>query len=335
MLGEDKWKITIVENVDGTELSNVVVTDAKDPALQYKFRYAIIHGIPCHQWCPPSRYEKIDQGIKYRSNDILVSTYPKCGTTWVEQTVLLLKCNNFDLMDEVHKNAYNKATGFGKLWPDAMLFQDRVTNERQFQNMTWEEFDSAPSPRILKCHFPIQILAGSKGQGVAGLPEGMKIVIMSRNPYDACVSGYYHFGKPSGAPFEAYATTFINGLVGDGSYFDWIKGWYAEYKKFPDRIIWMQYENMKKDPFGETQRLAKHLDLPKADDDEFIREVVNLASFDTMTSSAKAKGGDITGHLRKGVVGDWKNHFSPELFELFKSKVEREMKGIEIDLQYE
>jgi hypothetical protein len=97
----------------------------------------------------------------------------------------------------------------------------------------------------------------------------------------------------------------------------------------------MQYEEMKKDPFGETQRLARHLGIPKADDDEFISEVVELASFDAMTNSAKAKGGDVLGHLRKGVVGDWKNHFSPELFELFKSKVEREMEGIEIDLQFE
>jgi hypothetical protein len=335
MLGEDKWKIAVENDVDGTELFDVVVTDAKDPSVHYRFRYAFIHGIPCLQWCPPSRYEKIDQGINYRSSDTLVSTYPKCGTTWIEQTVLLLNCTNLDFMDEVHKNAYNKVTGFGKIWPDAMLLQDRVTNERQYQNMTWEEFDSAPAPRIVKIHYPVPILIGSKGQGVASLPEGMKIVIISRNPYDACVSGYYHFAKPTGAPFEAYATAFINGMLTYGSYFDWIKGWYAEYKMFPDRIIWMQYEEMKKDPFGETQRLARHLGIPKADDDEFISEVVELASFDAMTNSAKAKGGDVLGHLRKGVVGDWKNHFSPELFELFKSKVEREMEGIEIDLQFE
>jgi hypothetical protein len=335
MLGEDKWKVSIVENIDGGEMSNVVVTDAKDPSIEYKFPVAMIRGIPSQQWCPPSRYEKIDKGIKYRPSDILVSTYPKCGTTWVEQTVLLLKCNNFDQMDEVHKNAYNKATGFGKIWPAAMLFQDRVTNERQYQNMTWEEFDSAPAPRILKSHNGMGVFLGSKGQGVAGLPTGMKIVIVSRNPYDACVSGYYHFAKPKGCPFEGYAIAWINGMMNYGSYFDWIKGWYAEYKKFPDQVIWMQYEDMKKDPFGETQRLARHLEVPKAEDDEFIKEVVELASFDTMQNSAKAKGGDITGHLRKGVVGDWKNHFSPELFELFKGKVEREMEGIEIDLQYE
>jgi hypothetical protein len=112
-----------------------------------------------------------------------------------------------------------------------MLLQDKPTDMKQFQHLSFEEFDAAPSPRVLKSHYASSLLPGTHGGSIKeALPQGMKVVIVSRNPYDACVSGYYHFGKPTGIPFEGYATAWLNGMAEYGSYFDWIKQWYHEYK---------------------------------------------------------------------------------------------------------
>jgi hypothetical protein len=112
-----------------------------------------------------------------------------------------------------------------------MLLQDKPTDMKQFQHLSFEEFDAAPSPRVLKSHYASSLLPGTHGRSIReALPQGMKVVIVSRNPYDACVSGYYHFGKPTGIPFEGYATAWLNGMAEYGSYFDWIKQWYHEYK---------------------------------------------------------------------------------------------------------
>ena len=195
--------------------------------------------------------------------------------------------------------------------------------------MSWEGFDSAPAPRILKAHLPIELMLGANGD-LGSLPVGMKVVVVVRNPYDACVSSYYHAFNPhkNGWPFEAWAATFLNGYAMFGCYFAWVRGWYKQYKKYPDRVIWVQYEEMKQRPMEETRRLSQFLGAPT--DESFIQSVVELSSFESMQDQANKKGGDVIGHLRKGVVGDWRNHFTPDLLAAFKERVHKELDGIEV-----
>jgi hypothetical protein len=70
--------------------------------------------------------------------------------------------------------------------------------------LSWESFDTAPAPRVIKTHAPLQLLLGTNGRGVEALPERTKVVVVSRNPLDACVSCYYHAWNPfkSGWPFD-------------------------------------------------------------------------------------------------------------------------------------
>jgi hypothetical protein len=328
----DRWKIIVAENKDDREITDVTIRDAEKPENEYKFEFALIHGVYCFKYCPFSRYQKISEGLKYRPSDIIVSTYPKCGTTWIEQVVLLLKVGDPSRLDPVHRNAYNKETGVGKLWPDAMLFQDRADDgEKEFQALTWEDFDFAPSPRIIKTHHALPLLLGTNRQGVSALPNGTKVIVVSRNPYDACVSGFHHFGTHRNCPFDAWATLFLSGTIYFGSYFDWLKGWYAEYKKYPDRILWIEYEQMKKDPLKEIKRVAAFIDNENQEED-FLQRVVDWSSLDKMKQQAEEKGGDIMNHLRKGVVGDWRNYFSEEMYEKFRKHAERELEGIDLIL---
>ena len=71
-----------------------------------------------------------------------------------------------------------------------------------------------------------------------------------------------------------------------------------------------------KNPFEIVKELA--LFLGTRSDDDFIHQVVESSSFDAMKESAQnSLGGEAAGHLRKGVSGDWKNHFTDELVQEF------------------
>lgn len=332
---QDRWTIKREQIAEEPEYYMTKVTSVTNPEQQYNFRTSLVNGLPCLKWCPQSRFDKLNAAVTYRDSDIFVATYPKCGTTWSEQCVLLLT-NGADpsKLNPVHKNTYNKELKFGKIWPEAQLLQDIFPDETgEGANLTLEEYNSAPEPRVLKTHMPINLLPGTNGQGIANLPPKTKIIVVSRNPLDACVSSYYHAFNPakSGWPFEAWATTWINGYAQFGDYFDWMKGWYAEYQKYPDRILWVQYEDMKKNPFEETLKMARYLGV--STDSEFIQRVVQFSSFDSMVKSVNEKGGDTLGHLRKGEIGDWKNHFTPELYELFRQHTEKEFMGTPFTLE--
>lgn len=80
-------------------------------------------------------------------------------------------------------------------------------------------------------------------------------------------------------------------------------------------------------------------------DEALIRQVAEASSFDSMKEQAKGGaaaaevggsggdgggsggGGDKAAHLRKGVAGDWRSHFSPELHADFVERYRREMAG--------
>jgi hypothetical protein len=165
----------------------------------------------------------------------------------------------------------------------------------------------------------------------------MKVVIVTRNPLDACISSYYHSFNPfkSGWPFDAWASTWLAGYAMYGSYFDWVKGWHEELQRYPDKAIWIQYEDLKEDAVRETSRLARYLGVEQANDDAFIQKVIEYSSFETMVKQAEEKGGDTIGHLRKGKVGDWKNHFSADLFAEFQQTMIQELVDIPVRSQFE
>lgn len=329
---EDTWRIERNATSENPEIWETVVTKVDDPDVQFKFKTSMVNNLPCLCCCGQSRFDRVDAGVKYRSSDFLIATYPKCGTTWSEQCVLLLT-NNADpsQLNPVHKNSYDRETKFGKLWVEAMLLQEDIqfsSQTAEFQNISFEEFADAPEPRVIKTHMPAHLLPGAMEKSVSALPEGMKVIVVARNPLDACVSSYYHAFNPAknGWPFDAWATTWINGYAMYGDYYHWLKGWYEQYQLHPNRILWVEFEKMKEDSISETRRIARFLGY--SEDQEFIERVVKYSSFESMSSMAAEKGGDVIGHLRKGEVGDWKNHFTNDLYELFRQHTEKEFAGL-------
>ena len=83
--------------------------------------------------------------------------------------------------------------------------------------------------------------------------------------------------------------------------------------------------------------IAEFLNKPLSD--ELINRIAEQCSFRGMTKNAASyKVGekeDSATLLRKGVVGDWKNHFTPEQNERFEKEMLEKLDGSGLEFDYE
>ncbi len=82
----------------------------------------------------------------------------------------------------------------------------------------------------------------------------------------------------------------------------------------PD-IAYLSYEQLRQDCAGTLSRVLGRL-LDQEPDPWRIETTVEKMSMQRQTGRKPGKS-DLSQHIRKGVVGDWKNHFSREAAEIF------------------
>lgn len=203
----------------------------------------------------------------------------------------------------------------------------------EFRPVTWEEFDEAPSPRVIKSHAPSKLLLGMDNN--SDLVDGAKIIIISRNPLDACVSRFHHAFNPykSGWSFPAWAAVWLSGNTTYGCWFEWVRDWSLRAKTNQDQILWLQYENMKVNSHDQIKRIIDFLGVSQGQDiPSLIKKVAEGCSFESMKKQASEKesSGDFQGHLRKGIVGDWRNYFTETMTKEFLDKYKKELAGTDL-----
>ena len=244
--------------------------------------------------------------------------------------LLLLNGGDSTNLNPRFRNAYTNLNKDkpGKIWIETMIEQDPEVQNRladEGRSLSWEEFAEAPRPRVIKTHAPAQLLLGCGGKALENLPSFVKVVVVSRNPLDACVSCFYHGFNPhkSGWPFDAWASTWFSGKVPHGSYFDWVKGWKEQADRHPGRVHWIEYESMKLDQNKALNCLGEYLGVNCYG--PLIDKVAQYSSFEHMKKQTEEHGGDTMGHMQKGTVGDWKNHFTKEMYDVFAERFQQEL----------
>ncbi len=80
-------------------------------------------------------------------------------------------------------------------------------------------------------------------------------------------------------------------------------------QKYPEQVIWIRYEDLKRDLSGEMERLFRFLEVDFTD--ETLGVVSEAVDFNRLQK--KAPGG----FFRKGTVGDWRNYFTDSDLQLF------------------
>ncbi|XP_008067699.1 sulfotransferase 1 family member D1 [Carlito syrichta] len=272
-----------------------------------------VQGIPLF-WSIAEEWFQV-QSFEARPDDVLISTYPKSGTTWISE-ILDLIYNNGDAEKCKRDAIYNRV-------PFMELIIPGLTNGvEQLKNMQ--------SPRLVKTHLPVQLLPSSFWK------NDCKMIYVARNAKDVAVSYYYFYQMakihPEPGTWEEFLDKFMTGKVAFGSWYDHVKGWWEKKKDYP--ILYLFYEDMKENPKGGIQKLLKFLekDIPE----EIVDKILYHSSFDVMkqntsanytTLSKEEMDHSVSPFMRKGISGDWKNHFTVAQYEKFEEDYKEKMRG--------
>jgi hypothetical protein len=252
-------------------------------------RYTIHNGFRMPLGFPP---EAFGSALTYvpEPGDLFVSTYPKCGTTWMQYLVYLIVRD-------------------GEPLPEGGSLADAFPH---LEEVGAEAARTMPRPRLLKTHLPLSM---------APFNNAARYLYVARNPFDCAVSFYYHtqgfvrhYDFADGT-FDDFFECFIEGAVDFGDYFDHLTSWYA--RRDDPNILFLTYESMRADPSAALDAVARFIggeQAPAIADEHLRARILEHSSFARMSrdqnrwSSARPVGSE--SFIRKGVVGDWRSHFS-------------------------
>ncbi|XP_043369208.1 sulfotransferase 1 family member D1-like isoform X2 [Dermochelys coriacea] len=194
------------------------------------------------------------------------------------------------------------------------------------------------SPRLVKTHLPVQLLPDSFWE------NNCKIIYVARNAKDVAVS-YYHFYQmakmhPEPGTWDEFLEKFVTGEVVFGPWYDHVKGWWEKRKDKP--ILYLFYEDMKEDPKREIQKVLQFLGKDLKED--VVNKILHHTSFEEMQKNPTANykmvskarmDHSVSPFMRKGIAGDWKNHFTVAQNEAFDSDYKEKMKGSTLQFRTE
>ncbi|CAO2043084.1 unnamed protein product [Urochloa humidicola] len=149
---------------------------------------------------------------------------------------------------------------------------------------------------------------------------------LSNNQFYRHDHGWYCSLVPIVEPVsvETAAELFCSGLSPFGPYWKHVLGYWHAHLTRPQQVLFFRYEEMQRDPASHVQRLAEFVGHPfsaEEEEDGVVDAIVRLCSFEHMRGLEVTKSGktdlvigtvENSSFFRRGVVGDWANHLSPE-----------------------
>lgn len=210
-----------------------------------------------------------------RADDIIIATYPKCGTTWMQRIISLLVFQTPEPKPIMQISAWIDRR-FGEPL-EAVLDQIEAQKHRRF----------------LKSHLPLDSLP---------IYDEVKYVHVARDGRDACSSLHNHvtgyteealrrfdkigledetIGRPYPRPPVNPAQFFhqwVDSVAPNRPFFEFERSWW-EGRGRPN-VLLVHYNDLKVDLSGEMKRIAEFLDIIV--DPEVWPELVEAAGFEAM-----------------------------------------------------
>lgn len=279
---------------------------------------------------PPMRYRSADEDsgrwldFEFRSDDIVISTRSKSGTTWVQMICALLIFRTRDLPRPLPELSP---------WLDWLaLGKDEVFDDLAAQDHR----------RFIKSHTPLD-----------GLPwdDRVTYIVTARHPLDAAVSLYHQgdnlnrqrLAELTGDPTLDRPRTarpldewLVDWIASDASAHEALDSFNGVFHHLTDawarrqrpNVVLVHYADLLHDLPGEMSRIAAHLGIRIPD--RTVEELATAATFDSMRSNSDQLAPDTTGTLldtrrffRSGRSGSGSDSLSPASRQAYHSRAAR------------
>ena len=286
------------------------------------------------EWLEGAKAAK--SNFQAQDNDFLLSSPPKSGTTWLKSLMVSIMdghpARTFNNINDA-KDQYDLLE---ENFPHDLIpcLEMEIFNPLRAS----ENPNLKAQPRLYQTHVPYSMLPESVKN------SGCKIVYIARDPKDVLVSLWYFVNaakKPEEEPYpmEDAFDSFCKGVHLFGPFHDHVLGYWKESLARPDKILFLRYEDMKMNPRGEVTKLASFLGRPFINDDEVDR-IISRCSLERLKGMQVNKEGCTdngmprSSFFRRGVVGDWKNHLTPEMKERLDEIARKKFQGAGLDIYY-
>lgn len=291
-------------------MNNVTGSDRIRELIRFCFNYRVINLLRDRKVFfndLKADYNAIIGKTKYKYNSILIIGMSKSGTTRIE---------NF-----LHKiSSYIPRPLYG----DLKTIADQNISDNAFKYFN-EKLYSYAKTHINPNENNISIIDNNIN----------KIILAIRDPRDAAVSRYFRALTVPKKKWEINSEVDYNDISKEDGimhslhvikkdYMPWISGWlkyYNEDKK--SKYMMMKYEDVLENPVDKFKELSDFLefDLAKNDIKIYLDDIQSKIKNGYALKGAR---GNVS-TFRKGIAGDWKNHFTEKHIEFVNKELKEDL----------
>lgn len=277
-------------------------------------------------WFPPKYLQSAISCQKHfqaQNSDILLVSTPKSGTTWLKAII-------FTLINRDKHPPSSKSHPLISANPHDLVLSLEI---RHYDDT---DIESLPSPRLFSTHMPYVSLPESVRK-----TGGCKIVYVCRNPKDVLVSLWHFRNKLISPEMGTYSLAhvfaqFCNGQSSYGPFWDHFLEYWSQSKKDSDKVFFLKFEDLKRDPEFYLRSLAEFLECPFSAEEEgsgMVGEISKICSFENLSSLEINQNGKLPmgvankEFFRRGEVGDWENYLTDEMVDKLDEITEKKFAG--------
>ncbi|XP_063878075.1 sulfotransferase 1E1-like isoform X1 [Scylla paramamosain] len=285
--------------------------------------------------------------MKFRSDDVMVMTFPKSGTTWMQEIVWTMLHNpnldnpkedetiflrspdlSFDMIFD------SKSLGGSPIKPIAERFKEIHPGKEMDNGVMADILEALGSPRVIKNHFPFPLLPRD-------ILDTIKVVYVARNPKDMTTSFWNFFRSTNVHEFRGDIDSFARLIMNDGMIYCpyWPHVMAAWEKRHHPNLHFVFYEDLISDIMYELRKINEFLGARLSKEKlEAIKQHMSFSSMksrgEPLPDDAFKKEQEKAVFFRKGIVGDWKNNFSPELQEEMDQWIKKNLTDTDLNLSW-
>jgi aryl sulfotransferase len=261
--------------------------------------------------------------LQFRDDDIVIGTYAKSGTTWVQQIVSQLIFNGQEGLEVAEMSP----------WLDLRVPPKEIK---------LPEVEAQQHRRFIKTHLPVDALVFSRKAKYIYIGRDGRDVVWSMYNHHSTANEFWYdalnntpgrVGPPIERPPDSVHQYFREWFEKDGHpfwpFWENIRTWW-EIRHLPN-VTLLHFNDLKRDMPGEIRRIAAFLEIPI--DEAKWNDILTHCSFDYMKANATKSvplggafwNGGAQNFIHKGLNGRWTDTLTREENEAYQKRADKEL----------